>query len=173
MRVTRCLSLTVLFLLFTTALSAGTITMGIWNVFSWYALGPINEGQYTFDATPYPDGLRLRVVDCCIIGDQFRLSFDSGAVVFDTSDPSAWDGVDSLTPGADAAWADGRLSHIELFLTGGPWTLDVSVIRLAAGTSSGGAYIRLDDASVPEPATFGILGSALAGLALLRRRMAR
>ncbi|HPT28301.1 MAG TPA: PEP-CTERM sorting domain-containing protein, partial [Bryobacteraceae bacterium] len=71
----------------------------------------------------------------------------------------------------DAAWADGRLSWLALAGPAGSNALTIDLTRNALGTDGGGAFVRVDSAAIPEPATFVLLGSAFTVLALLRRRL--
>lgn len=145
--------------------SAALVPIGAWDVFHFgRAPSPINP-QYTIDVAPGTH-VKVRIVDCCVIGDEFSYSVDGGALQF-TSDADANDGDDSGATTGDAAWADPRLSRALIYLLPGFHTIDLAITENAAGTSSGDAFITAD---VPEPATLGMLGLALAGLGFSRRK---
>lgn len=146
---------------------------GSWQTFNWDGRGPIGspaDGYQTSEAVPE----LLRVVDCCIIGDRFRV-FVNTVLAFDTSAIlPADDGVQSGLFDGDSAWADARLSKGSVVLGAGPNQIDIEVIGLATGYTSGGAFIRIDESQptpTPEPSTLLLVGSGIAGAAHRLRRL--
>jgi hypothetical protein len=148
-------------------LSAGPLPMGSWQDFSFGVA--TSQAAPSYDLTVASSAL-LRVVDCCVIGDQFAIYIDS-ALAFDTSPIVSNDGVQSGEFDGDTAWANADLSKGSILLGAGVYHIDEWVIRNAAGSGGGGAYIRADEV-VPEPGTFSLMSLALGGLVtmLVRRR---
>jgi hypothetical protein len=150
------------------ALSADTLTPGSWQTFS-FGLAT-SQAVPSYDLTVASSAL-LRVVDCCVIGDQFAI-YINAAHAFDTSPIVNNDGDESGALDGDTAWAHPDLSKGSILLGPGVYQIDEWVIRNALGNTSGGAFIRADATTVPEPGTFGLLSLALGGLMamLVRRR---
>ena len=153
-------------------LSASAVPLAVnggWQTFTWTGLSPIDQGQYsvTWGGT-LP--VTVDIVDCCVIGDQFRATFGPPATPFNSSDPSANDGIQSNAFDGDSAWADKRLSQLRVFAYIGNFTVDIETIRLATGFNNGAGFIRAT--AVPEPETWALMAMGLAGLGFVARRRA-
>jgi hypothetical protein len=173
----RKLTFTLLFvvLLMPMALSADVLPLGSWQIFQF--------GEATSQATPsysltIAAPALLRVVDCCVIGDQFQINI-GGLFAFDTSSIVNGDGQASGASDGDESWAHPDLSKGSLLLGPGVYNIDEFVIRNVLGIGGcgdlcGSGFIRADlvAGEVPEPGTFGLLSLVLGGLGtmLVRRR---
>ena len=153
-------------------LSASAVPLAVnggWQTFTWTGLSPIDQGQYSVSwAGTLP--VTVDIVDCCVVGDQFRATFGPPPTPFDSSDPSANDGVLTGATDGDSAWADNRLSHLTVFAYIGNFTVDIETIRLATGFNNGAGFIRAT--AVPEPETWALMAMGLAGLGFVARRRA-
>ena len=146
--------------------SADPIAPGSWYDFYFYVTAPTQATPSFSFTSSVP--VELRVVDGWAIGDQYSIDVN-GSPAFQTSDPSAWDGVATAATDGDTAWADGRLSHGEIVLSPGTYTIDEFVIRNASGFTYGEGFIRID-AATPEPGTLALFGLALTAVIAFRRR---
>lgn len=108
----------------------------------------------------------LKVTDAFDHGDQFDV-FVNSLLAFTT--PAVGTSSGSVTD-PDIAFADPLYSHA--FIALGPGSYTVDVFAAASPFGGGGAYIEVASASVPQPAAWALLSSALGLLALLRRRSA-
>jgi hypothetical protein len=147
-----------------------TLSHGVWTVFSWGDLGPIDFPADGYVLTS-PTRSRVRITDCCVTGDAFDV-FSNGVHVLATPLVEPGHVGHSFEP--DATWADPIMSKGVFLLP--PWThhITISLRALVAPVSGGIGYLRADPAPVPEPATLTLLGSGLlaVGWKASRRRLA-
>ena len=146
------------------------VVNGGWQTFDWNGIGAINQGQYSVTwGGSLP--VTVQIVDCCLIGDEFRATFGPPPTPFNSSITAlADDGVSSGAFDGDTAWGDKRLSHLEVFANIGNFTVDIETTRNAAGFTSGAGFIRAF--AVPEPGTWALMALGLAGVGFVARRRA-
>ena len=151
----------------------------------WYTFGFGGDGDPLVDgsavvlgtqsiaapATPWTITLAtpmyLFVTDGFQQGDEFEL-FDFGVSIGSTS-ANADDGTHTCSNDEVACYADPLMSHGAFLLAAGDHSLTGTVTDSPFG---GGAGFFLIAAQVPEPGTLALLGMALAGLAIRRRKRA-
>jgi PEP-CTERM motif len=158
-------------------LSAQVTIGGGWTEFDWFGtslpLVPSTNG--TFSLSPITD-LQIEVTDCCIIGDQFTLSWTGTSSGFmTTSDPSAFDGVDGGCFTGSDCWAAADISKGSTILGPGSYDFTLEVIREAdcgdGVCTDGAGFVRADP--VPEPSTMALLATGLVSMAGFTRRKRR
>ena len=144
---------------------------GTWHTFFWTTVGPIDDNADGYQAT-VPVGFTglLRVVDCCLIGDEFQVFQNPGGLAFNTSAFGGVDGAGTTGFDGDSAWLVAELSKGSKIFGDGSWEIDISVSRLALGAPSGAGFIRLDLLPIPEPATYAFVGAGLLALVGFARR---
>jgi hypothetical protein len=141
-----------------------------WIEDTFFDFGPTEEtllGSYIFDlAGP----ALLTITDCCVPGDAFDL-YD-GAAFLASSAPLAGvpfgDGLGEFPFVFDADLADPAYDGLQYMLAPGSYSLSIEMTDISGGTP-GSLGVRLDS-KVPEPSTLALLGAALLGLAVRRRR---
>ncbi|HVP39398.1 MAG TPA: PEP-CTERM sorting domain-containing protein [Candidatus Saccharimonadales bacterium] len=157
------------------ASAAAPLTLGTgWTKFYWDATGETDPaGGYQVTSA---DVFTIKMTDSYVVGDAFDL-YDGGSLVLSTpSVPKT--GVDVIDDDADAAYASPLYSHGYVTLLPGTHNLTINIRERAldgtgAVISGGGAFIRADAGTIPEPHSLLLLGMGLAGGALaLRRRSA-
>ena len=173
---------------------AGPINIGEWYTGGWDGGGPGTTIDGCLIACPYVGavsgqtfndplnnpwtfvapaaGALLTVTDIQVDGDSFTIQ-DFGSTIGSTN-PINSVGLDCGTDGADCLGNPG-FSHGVFILAAGAHSLSFIVAAQTNGFSDGSVSFRLDAApgEVPEPASFGLLASGIAGGLLLRRRLVR
>jgi hypothetical protein len=114
----------------------------------------------------------LFVLDIGDIGDTFRI-FDNLVSLGDTSaapgtgNPCSFDIACSIANAGPNGYSSGTFD----ILGTGSHSITIELLTNAPETSGGNAVFQLNPlATVPEPATFALIGFSLAGLAYVRRR---
>jgi hypothetical protein len=158
-------------------LQAASITIGIWNEFSFADPGVPARGCLPVDAeggscsldvnsvfAPAPPWTFIATVpvlvtmtDAFFAGDAFRL-FDFGSQVLDTNSVPFGPGCSNIP---EACLADPNVSHGVVLLGTGPHSLTATAVASPFG--AGAAFYRVD--LVPEPASLAL--SAFGMLAMI------
>jgi hypothetical protein len=146
-------------LLFSSPASAVSIAVdGGWTNFSWSdGIGPIDSPSDGYQFTS-ATSVVVQITDSTLIGDVFEIFVNSVSVGL-TSTP-----VGSGPSGAfsgPVAWADSRLSKIQLALGPGTYDIDIDVDTSIAVPAGG--FIQVLSV-VPEPGTLALLALGFAGL---------
>ena len=146
---------------------AATLTTGVTSTF---AFGTPNDSTPT--VIPIFEYLAtgpstIRVVDMGYEGDEFQ--FIVAGVTYLTQIPVPGAADETGTFSFETAWADLHLSRGTAFVGPGLHTIEISVVAFSVNTlvsDDGAAFIRAD--AIPEPDTFALAASGLAGLILAR-----
>lgn len=155
--------------LFSSSASAQLVTGAGWQVFEFSGLGQVQAPFGSFAFNPL-SAVQIKLTDCCIIGDRFKISWTGTAIgSFTTSDATAFDGTLGSTD-PNVAFADVRNSTGSFNLGAGNYTMTLETVRLTTGYSTGTGWIRADVTTVPEPGTIGLVAAGLIGLAGAARR---
>jgi hypothetical protein len=144
---------------------AATINQGEWNYFEFGSVGvPADNSPWEFSVGQ--GGAFLTIQDAFLGGDIFS-AYNNGNLLGTTSTVPATSscGNDLLACASNPLMSKGKF-----FLSAGDYSM--TIIPDASPHGSGGAYFRVDVASVPEPTT--ILGtlvfSSLGAGSWLKRR---
>lgn len=139
---------------------------GGWTNFSWTGgTGPIDTPSDGYQFTS-ATSVVVQITDSGLIGDVFEIFVNSVSQGL-TSTPTG-SGPSGAFSGP-AAWADSRLSKIQLAL--GPGTYDIDIDVDTSVASTGGGFIQVLT-SVPEPSTLALLAAGFAGILWLASRQA-
>jgi PEP-CTERM motif len=111
----------------------------------------------------------FKITDAFQKGDAFSVDINSGAFVFTTSSVPT-DGSGSVTD-PDTAFADRTYSHGSILLGAGSYSINVKAA--SSPFESGGGYLQVASATVPEPGALFMLGTGLAVLLFGKRRLCK
>lgn len=155
------------------SLKAAVLPLNTWETFGWSDGGTLPfaiPDIWTFTTT---QPTVLEVTDGFNIGDEFSVMITGGVTTsFDTSAIKlAQDGVSGPGVSGPTAWADSDYSQGSILLGAGTYTVNLDIIRNAAGATSGDAFIQ--DAAVPEPGSLALLVVALIALGCAVQRRNR
>lgn len=134
---------------------------GGWTGFTFGGVGsPASENTMTFTAVT---DVLLKITDAFLFGDIFSVVIDGAPAVL-TSIPGS--GTETSDP--DAAFDVEPYSKFSIVLAAGAHTVDIFADTSPFG--SGGAFVEVETARVPVPATLALLGLGLLGLGWSRRK---
>lgn len=155
--------------------AAQPVLDGGWSQFLWFTTTSGIESPFDAFSLTSANPFIVRVVDCCVIGDQFQLSWTGSAVGSMSTGAFVGDGDQSDQFDGDDAWADARLSKGSVLLGAGTYDFTLQVSRYATGTTNGSGFIDAATAvsAVPEPSTVALVAGGLVGLAGVARRRRR
>lgn len=130
-----------------------------WDIQDQFGAAPfVYNNTYTTSV-----GVMVRVTDLFVWGDEYRYYIDDVAIgtILVPGAPAGFQ------PDPDAAFASGQFANAT-FLLGAGQILKFEAITIPSGFPDG--TIAVSAVAVPEPTPAALLGLALAGLALSRRR---
>jgi len=143
--------------------------IGTWHKFYWDSAA-VSEDEYGSPlnfSIDISDSYSLYVTDSYIVGDEFSVGSLGVTNAVANNYASYYSPYGDQTK-VQASYDSGYYSRGEFILGPGSYSISLSVTDNPWET--GGAYVKLDRSSVPEPATMLLLGSGLIGLAGFRKR---
>ena len=152
--------------------AAQPVLDGGWSQFDWFSVAGGIESPFDAFSLTSANPFVVRVVDCCVIGDQFQLSWTGSAVGSMSTGPFVGDGLQSGQFSGDNAWADPRLSKGSVLLAPGTYDFTLEITRFATGSTNGAGFIdaATSVSAVPEPSTVALVAGGLVALAGVARR---
>jgi hypothetical protein len=125
----------------------------------------VTGNDITFTAA---SNVLFEITDAFSPGDSFKVYVDG---VLDLTTPSVSSAGSCSTADPNAAYVDPCYSHGSISLGSGSYTVDVFAANSPFG--SGGAYLQVVTAAVPEPNSISLLlaGMAVLGLLVVRKRL--
>ncbi len=155
---------------------------GTWIILDEYmSPGDFFTGEYTWDSA---SSVLFTITDLYVVTDYFEV-YDNNVFVASTPVLPDWDTYttnpfDSAvwTGDPDVALADGRFSSAAILFAPGSHSItisDVHIPKLCLECSSPfpDGTVAFKAESVPEPATFFLLGAGIIGIVTLRKRLVR
>lgn len=130
---------------------------------------PSSNGPWTFTVA---DSAVFSIVDCCVVGDVYKLYDTITSSLLATTTFYAGSGVQVDASLFGDSWISADWSKLAYNV--GPGSYSFTITSNAVGGAPGSFGVRLDSAAVPEAGTWAlmIVGFAGMGAALRRRRMA-
>lgn len=129
---------------------------------------PSSNGPWAFTVA---DTAVFSIVDCCVVGDVYKLFDTATSTLLATTTYYAGSGVQADATVYGDFWVSADWSKLAYNV--GPGSYSFTITSNAGGGAQGSFGVRLDSAAVPEAGTWAlmIVGFAGMGAALRRRRV--